>query len=308
LSYGDAMHPSAVTFNPATGKSYTYDANGNMLTRGSQTLTWDIDNRVTSASITGGGTTFMEYDYTGMRVKKNAPTGITLFPFKGVEIDPNGVITKFIKIGIESFAAKKGGEKFFYHNDHLGGVNVITDSAGARVRLNEYDPWGAVSRTEGTIDPTHRFTGQELDPETGLYYYGGRYYDQEINRFISPDPFVQAPENPQNLNRYSYVLNNPVNLVDPNGHFFWVIIVAVFFIGGIFGSDVADDVFIPTLDPVELIGRVILHVAAALLNQPETLLKAAELKREVAKQQPQHTQQLLPEVRRDGILSKNSRN
>ncbi len=73
------MHPSAVTFNPLTGRNYTYDANGNMLTRGNQTLVWDIDNRVASISATGG-TTYMEYDYTGMRVRKNAPAGISLYP------------------------------------------------------------------------------------------------------------------------------------------------------------------------------------------------------------------------------------
>jgi hypothetical protein len=118
----------------------------------------------------------MEYDYTGMRVKKNAPSGISLYPFQGYEIDPNGIITKFIKIGIETFASKRGTNKYFYHNDHLGGVNVITDIAGTRVQLNEYDPWGSVSRAVGSIDPTRRFNGKELDPETGLYYYGGRYY------------------------------------------------------------------------------------------------------------------------------------
>jgi uncharacterized protein RhaS with RHS repeats len=147
------MHPSAVTAIP--GKSYSYDSNGNMITRGSQTLAWDIDNRVTSVSILGGGTTFMEYDYTGMRVKKNAPTGITLFPFQGYEIDPNGVVTKYIRIGVESFASKKGTNKYFYHNDHLGSVNVITDINGTRVQLNEYDPWGGVSKSVGTIEPTH---------------------------------------------------------------------------------------------------------------------------------------------------------
>ena len=75
--------------------------------------------------------------------------------------------------------------------------------------------------TPATCDPTHRFTGQELDPESGLYYYGGRYYDQEISRFISPDPYVQEPDDPQNLNRYTYVLNNPQGYVDPNGQFFF---------------------------------------------------------------------------------------
>ena len=220
------MHPSAATAHSGTGKNYSYDANGNMITRGTQTLTWDVDNRVSSISISGGGTTSMEYDYTGMRVKKTAG-GITLYPFKGYEIDPNGVVTKYIRIGNENFASKRGTSKYFYHNDHLGSVNVVTDSNGAQVQLNEYGPWGGVSRSVGSVDPTHRFTGQELDPETGLYYYGGRYYDPEISRFASPDPYVQSPDDPQNLDRYSYVLNNPVNLVDPSGHFWWIIIAAV---------------------------------------------------------------------------------
>ncbi len=219
LSYADSMHPSAVTNHAGLSKSYTYDANGNMLSRGNQTLTWDIDNRVSSIAIAGGGSTSMEYDYAGTRVKKNAPAGITLYPFAGYEIDPNGVITKFIRIGIENFASKKGTNKYFYHNDHLGSVNAITDIAGTRVQLNEYDPWGTASRSEGTIDPTQRFTGQKLDPETGLYYYGGRYYDAETGRFVSADPFVQTPLDPQNLNRYSYVVNNPQNYIDPDGYF-----------------------------------------------------------------------------------------
>lgn len=186
---------------------------------GNQTLAWTIDNRVASVSISGGGTTSMEYDYSGMRVKKIAPAGVTLYPFAGYEIDPNGVITKFIRAGGESIASKKGTAKYFYHNDHLGSVNVVTDATGVRVQLNEYDPWGAVSHASGTIDPDTRFTGQKLDPETGLYYYGGRYYDAEIGRFVSADPFVQTPYDPQNLNRYSYVTNSPQNYIDPEGYF-----------------------------------------------------------------------------------------
>ena len=84
-----------------------------------------------------------------------------------------------------------------HHNDHLGGVNVITDLSGNKVQLTEYDPWGKVSRSEGNVEPERRFTGQILDPESGLYYYGGRYYDADLGRFISPDPFVPQPGNPQ---------------------------------------------------------------------------------------------------------------
>jgi uncharacterized protein RhaS with RHS repeats len=131
-----------VTNHSTLGKNYTYDQNGNMLTRGNQTLPWTVDNRVASVSISGGGTTSMEYDYSGMWVKKTAPAGITLYPFAGYEIDPNGVITKFIRAGGESIASKKGTAKYFYHNDHLGSVNVVTDITGMRVQLNQYDPWG----------------------------------------------------------------------------------------------------------------------------------------------------------------------
>jgi RHS repeat-associated protein len=62
-----------------------------------------------------------------------------------------------------------------------------------------------------------KFTGQRLDT-TGLYYYGARYYDPGIGRFISPDSIVPDPTNPQNFNRYSYCLNNPLKYTDPTGH------------------------------------------------------------------------------------------
>jgi RHS repeat-associated protein len=217
LEYNHSMHPSAVSKNVATGKTYEYDDNGNMTRRDTQTLTWDVDNRL--VKIQGGGTTVIEYDSVGQRLIKNGPTGITLFPFDGIEI-ASGVITKYIKIGGEVFAAKTATNQRFYHNDHLGGVNIITDTDinNLRCQSDEYEPWGSVSKEEGNCDPTHRFTGKELDPETGIYYYGGRYYDQEIGRFISPDPFVPSPDDPQNLNRYSYALNNPQRYTDPTGY------------------------------------------------------------------------------------------
>ncbi len=106
----------------------------------------------------------------------------------------------------------------------MGGVNVINDINGARIQLTEYEPWGKISRTDpatNSPDPEKRFTGQILDPESGLYYYGARYYDPDLARFISSDPIVPSPGDPQSLNRYSYVRNNPVKYIDPTGHSFW---------------------------------------------------------------------------------------
>jgi RHS repeat-associated protein len=71
------------------------------------------------------------------------------------------------------------------------------------------------------IDVTrYKFTGQEWDAETGLYYYNARYYDPKLARFTSADTIVPEPLNPQALNRYSYCINNPINLIDPSGHGF----------------------------------------------------------------------------------------
>src|SRR3989337_2366672 len=237
----------------------------------------------------------MQYDYTGMRVKKDAPTGMTLFPFKGYEIAPDGTITKFIRIGIETFAAKKGTQQLFYHNDHLGGVNVITDGSGARCQLNEYDPWGGESRSEtptpatpATCDPTHRFTGQECDPESGLYYYGGRYYDQEISRFISPDPYVQEPDDPQNLNRYTYVLNNPQGYIDPTGFGFWDDLFDFFF--GSFSSD--NEEGDTSTSSSGGVGGIIGALITLFSSLDSEVVNKAELRREALKQKPNIFNQL----------------
>jgi RHS repeat-associated protein len=218
-SYADPLHPSAVT-SRSDGKSFTYDANGAMVTGAGKILSWDADNRL--VAIQGVDSASFAYDHAGGRVRKVTTAGTTRYPFPGYEIDPGGVATTYLKLGDEILAARKSsGERFFYHADHLGGVHVVTDLSGARVQLVEYTPWGEVARAEGTVEPRKRFTSKELeDPDLGLLDYGGRYYSALLGRFVSADPFVPAPGHPQSLNRYAYVLNNPVNLIDPSGFFF----------------------------------------------------------------------------------------
>jgi RHS repeat-associated protein len=119
--------------------------------------------------------------------------------------------------------APAGEEVHWIHTDHLGSVSVLTDPRGAVVRRLAYGVWGELraSRSFGPApDLEHGFTGQRYDPATGFYYYGARYYDSETGRFLQPDAFVQGPLDPQNLNRYTYAANNPLNAVDPSGNFF----------------------------------------------------------------------------------------
>ena len=81
-----------------------------------------------------------------------------------------------------------------------------------------YYPYGETRVNTGSVDLHYKFTGKEIDRESGLYYYGARYYDPVIGRFISPDSVVQSPGDPQTLNRYSYASNNPLANIDPTGH------------------------------------------------------------------------------------------
>ena len=123
--------------------------------------------------------------------------------------------------------------------DHLGSTSVLVVGtwngsvfATPVVEHQAFDPWGerrgadsgAALRTVST-DPQYRsaqahtrgYTGHEQLDDSGLIHMNGRIYDPEIARFLSPDPVVQVPEFSQNFNRYSYVLNNPLNATDPSG-------------------------------------------------------------------------------------------
>jgi RHS repeat-associated protein len=121
----------------------------------------------------------------------------------------------------QAHAEPDPGTLVFYHTDHLGSTTAITDATGRVLQLLEYDPWGQVVKDIGDNYAHYRYTGQEYDPEIGLYNYKARLYAAGIGRFISADPIVSDPLDPQSLNRYSYVINNPLKYVDPSGYWTW---------------------------------------------------------------------------------------
>ena len=107
----------------------------------------------------------------------------------------------------------------FHHTDHLLGGSVDTNENGEIVQLLDYYPFGGVriDETSGDYENDYKFTGKELDEDTGLYYYEARYHDARIGRFISKDPLNGNIENPQSQNAYSYVQNNSLKYIDPDG-------------------------------------------------------------------------------------------
>jgi RHS repeat-associated protein len=93
------------------------------------------------------------------------------------------------------------------------------DNSGEVVHLYHFGPFGNIEAAKGTSGNKYRFCGKEQD-ETGLYYFGARYYDPMVGRFITPDPVIRST--PRALNPYIYCYNNPLKYIDLEGEFAWI--------------------------------------------------------------------------------------
>ncbi len=128
-------------------------------------------------------------------------------------------ITKYYTFGGRRIAMRRDHILFFLATDHLGTTSVVLDAAGNVVDESRHYPYGTERWPVDSAFPTdYRFTGRMLDDNIDLYFMGARQYDPALGRWISPDSIVPDPTNPQSLNRYCYVIGNPLNRVDPSGH------------------------------------------------------------------------------------------
>ncbi len=212
-SYGSSK-PHAVTL--AGSGSDAYDASGDMTTRGADTLTWNVERPMTAN--TAAAASYV-YDGDGERVKKTeggeTSVFINRYYQKNVTTDE---VTKYYYLGGRMVAVKEGTTLRYTHQDHLGSSTVSTNASGDQVAGLRYFPYGGTRVSSGNLGTDRKFTGQRLDG-TGLYFYNARYYDAALGRFVSADTVVASRTNPQDLNRYAYVRNNPVNHTDPTGRF-----------------------------------------------------------------------------------------
>ena len=106
--------------------------------------------------------------------------------------------------------------QFYYHPDHLGSSSYITNLDGEVVQHIEYVPFGEVFIEErnNVWNTPYLFNAKEFDEETGMYYYGARYYDPRLSLWMSTDPMQ---EKYSHINTYCYAFNNPLNFVDLHG-------------------------------------------------------------------------------------------
>ena len=224
LDYGTTSPKHAVKSHGTT--TYTYDANGSMTARGTQTIKYDPEQR---PILVQDGTSIHRaaYDGDGVRRKRDDSNG-TVHYLGGYErklaADSNSpeTITKYYSASLGAMsrpvAFRRGGTLHWVGADHLGGTIRVLDSSFAAVDGMRYKPYGEDRDTGSSLNTDRKFTGQTEDEAAGLYWYASRAYDPTIGRFVSPDSIVPDPENPQSLNRYSYVYNNPLGYVDPSGN------------------------------------------------------------------------------------------
>jgi RHS repeat-associated protein len=207
------------------GVTYTYDNNGNTLTKtdstGTTNYTWDFENRLTSVTLPGsGGTVSFKYDPFGRRIYKSSSSGTSIYAYDGddltEETSATGAIVARYTQGPhidEPLAMLRSATTSYYQADGLGSITSLTNSSGAVASNYTYDSFGSIIATSGSLTNSLRYTGREFDTETNVYYYRARYYDAAAGRFLTEDrtQFFGG------INFYRYVTNSPTNLFDPFG-------------------------------------------------------------------------------------------
>ena len=211
---------------------YSYDANGNMLSKSDVSGHWiygfDNENRMTTAR-KQNKTVRYEYDALGRRVSRRGKyVGESAkYTYDGQDVildDTSDGIVKYQNgLGIDNkLSAKKGTNTSYFLSDHLGSTNGLADASGNLTSSASYDSFGNAT---GNLSTRYQFTGREKDEFTGLQYSRARNYDSKLGRFTSADPIGFGGGD---VNLYGYVWNNPQQFTDPMG------------LDGGWGSELAD--------------------------------------------------------------------
>jgi len=235
----EGRQPHAASKIGDTG--YGYDLNGNQTKRGDRDLDWDEENQI--RSIDDDDDSEYKYDASGIRVVKDEDGDETAYVnqyftlrngqkgTKHIFVGTNRIASKVVRTGDHKDPAPYEKDQFFFHVNHIGSSTDVTDVDGKLVQHQEYFPGGEGWVTESRDydpDPSYKFAGKEFDKETGLYYFGSRYYDPRTGAWQSPDPLAEGylgggPQggvfNPDNLNSYAFGYQNPLRYADPGGAF-----------------------------------------------------------------------------------------
>ncbi|WP_243398024.1 SpvB/TcaC N-terminal domain-containing protein [Leptospira kmetyi] len=216
-----------------------YDATGNLTRQrdNAKDLTKNIgidsQDRIRNIQDGNGATlgTYW-YDEGGFRVRKSALeqknnqfTNVEiLYPskFYGLEyIESENIVTSVNNVylnGVRIAAIAENGAMAYYLTDQVDSVSHVLDDNGKTLSKMQYLPYGETFVQRGDTDFAPKYNSQELDRESGFYFYNARYYDPGIGRFTSADTVIDGEWDTQGWNRFSYVKGNPIGAKDPTGH------------------------------------------------------------------------------------------
>ncbi|KIP21341.1 tRNA nuclease WapA [Anoxybacillus ayderensis] len=219
-------------------ETITYDANGNRIEDSQYRYEWNAADQLVSITRKGESTPFVTYQYDedGRRIQKTVNGVVTNYHYQGdslnvlYETDASGNVVQSYVYGENGqlLAMKKGGATYFYHYNAHGDVIALTDAQGNVVARYEYDTWGRLLSKSGEMadENPYRYAGYQYDEETGLYYLIARYYHPTHGVFLSMNPDPGDADDILTQNGYTYANNNPVMMVDPDGHFVWMVVNA----------------------------------------------------------------------------------
>jgi RHS repeat-associated protein len=207
----------------------TYDANGNTLTSGGKTFTYDFENRLKSMTA-GSIAVTIQYDADGNRVAKTVngvttrylvddlnPTGYA----QVVEEVTAGAVTRQYTYGLQRISQNQeianAWTPAFYGYDGAGTVRLLTDSTGTVTDTYDYDAWGNTVNTTGSTPNVYLYRGEQYDSDLNLYYLRARYLNPLSGRFLGRDPAAGQTKTPATLHKYLYAGGNPVSAIDPSG-------------------------------------------------------------------------------------------
>jgi RHS repeat-associated protein len=203
-------------WNGTTWPGSRWDPNGNLLTDGTDSYSWNARNQLTG--ISGSQTASFAYDAFGRRKSKTTSGTATDFLYDGlnaVQERVSGSVTANILTGglDEVFARTESSTTRALLADALGSTVALVEPGGSITTQYQYEPFGKTSLLSGSSNIPTQFTARENDG-TGLYYYRARYYSPGYQRFISQDPLGFGGGD---LNLYAYVRNGPTAWRDPLG-------------------------------------------------------------------------------------------
>jgi RHS repeat-associated protein len=237
------LHAVLDSADTNASRLYTYDSRGNLTATSigavdpdtlvmatpvsTQRFDFDIRDRlVTADALDGSARVNFDYDYGNRRTRMDSAFAKIRFLYdQSAVLQEYDATTKATThryvygaalIGLVS-ATSGGRTSQWYLFDGQASTANLVDEGGVTVASYLYDAWGGTRLSADTTSNRRRYTGHDFDTETGLHYFGARYYDDATARFLSRDPFAGNPTSPPSLNAYTFAAGNPFTYGDPDG-------------------------------------------------------------------------------------------